>query len=81
MTNIFGNKESLKNYISVVYEGEKEKYRLEQVISTTKKEIEYLKGLPVLQKPTKGKLEEIKDFVVAARVIGVAMIIYEFSRE
>lgn len=78
MTNTFGNKESLKNYISVVYEGEKEKYRLEQVISTTKKEIEYLKGLPVLQKPTKGKLEEIKDFVVVARVIGIAMIIYEF---
>lgn len=78
MANTFRNKESLKNYISVVYEGEKEKYRLEQVISTAKKEIEYLKGLPVLQKPTKGKIEEIKDFVTAARVIGIAMIIYEF---
>ncbi len=40
MANTFRNKEGLKNYISVVYEGEKEKYRLEQVISTTRKEIE-----------------------------------------
>lgn len=39
MANTFRNKESLKNYISVVYEGEKEKYRLEQVISTAKKKL------------------------------------------
>ncbi len=78
MTNTFANKESLKKYISVVYDGEKEKYRLEQVINTTNKEIDYLKRLPVLPKPTKGKLEEIKDFVIAARVIGIAMVVYEF---
>ncbi len=77
MANVLSNN-NLKKYISVVYQGEKEKYSLEQVIKETRDEIGRLRNIEVVSMPEKGELKEIKEFTGGAIAFGIGIIFYEF---